>query len=173
MTDNRIKEQLSRNYVNSIAHLAGVISTKPDEDYGADIILTPILSRQQGQKKRFYKSPYNLDIQLKSTTVSGVKFYSKELTFKLEAKNYNDLIVRRAGILPLYLILVIFDHDPPDCIKLTSQSLTLNGRAFWYTPSTTDKATKNGSKKTIKIPLKNQLSETFVNDLLQDAGLVL
>lgn len=171
MTENDIKEELSRNFVSSIAHVSGVMCTTPHRDYGVDFTLTPISIRQVGTLKRYIKSAHNLDIQLKATTVSGIKTSAKEISYKLEVKNYNDLIDRRKDPVPLHLVLVIFDVDPPNCVNFSSESLTLCGKAFWYIPLITDLPSKNATSQTIKIPLANQLSQGFVKDTFKNFGI--
>jgi hypothetical protein len=69
MTEQDIKEELSRSFVSSIAHSKGVMCSQPGRDYGVDLCLTPIFRRiKPNGGTRLLESPNKLDIQLKATT---------------------------------------------------------------------------------------------------------
>lgn len=173
MTEEDIKEQLSRHFVCSLAHVHGVKCTTPDKDHGVDVLFTTVNKIiKEGKPTRYLDSGNHLPIQIKSTTSSSSRLSRtiSGITFGLESKTYNDLIYRRTDPLPLYLVLVILNEESSEYIEVRNNELALMGEAYWYLPHTTDVETNNTSSINITIPLANKLDFDFVRTAYSQAG---
>ena len=175
MTNEQIKEAMSRHFVCSIAHIHGVKCLTPEPDNGVDVTFCPVLKIVRNGQTRFLDSGNKLDVQIKSTTTVSPKitWNANDIKFALEAKTYNDLVYRRSDPLPLHLVLVIFDADPPACLSVRNAELALLGKAYWYLPDPTETETQNTSTITISIPLTNQLDVGFVPKIYTNAGYII
>ena len=69
MTEEHIKEQLSRAYVKAIAANAGLILREYDQDYGLDGKFSDIyFDKNSLGKLRYCENGFGIDFQLKATT---------------------------------------------------------------------------------------------------------
>lgn len=165
MTEEQIKEALSRDFIHAVAHVRGVKCLHPDPDHGVDVTLCPVIRQNRGDRVRLLDSPHKLDLQIKSTTVARVMQGEGILKFDLEVKTYNDLVNRRQDLLPLYLVLVIFDVNPPDCLFIDEVKLSILGRAYWYLPDEDAQETGNDETIRISIPVANRVDNDFVTTI--------
>lgn len=130
MTEEQKQEAVSREFVKILAYTHGFKVTTPELDHGVDITITPVTKRTEASGKiRFVDSPFKLDFQLKSTTQANILNNPTEIKYDLEAKTYNDLIARRQELLPMHLVVIVFDMALPDCVNINNMQLTLLGRA--------------------------------------------
>jgi hypothetical protein len=80
----------------------------------------------------------------------------------LKADNYNDLIRRRDGYIPLVLVLFVLPDDQSTWLGIADSELTLRRCGYIWRPSATDVEVSNTSTKRISIPINGRLaSETF------------
>lgn len=169
MTEEKIKEYLSNNYVASIAGKSGFYLQKLDQDNGVDFMVRYEDVRIEKGKYRYITSPNFCDIQLKSTTIKGIRENEEYIFYDLQIKNYNDLIDRRnKGFAPLYLILFILPENKNDWVKVLKDKLVLSKHAFWYYPQESDKISSNLYTKTISIPKKNKLGTDFFKNKIDE-----
>lgn len=165
MTEEQKQEAVSREFVKILAYTHGFKVTTPELDHGVDITIIPVTKRTEPSgKTRFIDSPYRLDFQLKSTTQANIHNSSNGIKYDLEAKTYNDLVARRQDILPMHLVVIVFDMALPDCVNINSAQLALLGRAYWFLPDINDTSTENISQIRISIPKENLLGAKFVQD---------
>jgi hypothetical protein len=172
MTEEQMKEEMSRGFLKILAHGHGFKVLEASSDHGVDMSLCHVSRRiEPSGGTRYLDSQYKLDCQLKATTVAGVIDAGTHIKYDLEVKNYNDLVYRRDEYLPLHLVLVILDSAPPTCVSLDSVKLGLAGRAFWYLPAEDALPSTNGTQIRISIPKANQLACNFVRDRFGDLGI--
>lgn len=163
MTNEQIKEALSRHFVCSVAHLHGVKCLTPEPDNGVDITFCPVLKiTKPDGTVRYLDSANKLDVQIKSTIANSIIDGIVDIKFDLEAKSFNDLIYRRNDPLPLHLVVVVFDEAPPSCLNVRPQELALLGKAYWYLPDQNSALTANTNTVRITIPKANQVGVGFV-----------
>lgn len=174
MTEDQMKEAISREFLRILAFGHGFKVIEPPQDHGVDMIVYPVMKRiEPSGNTRFLDSPFRLDFQLKSTTTTGIVDAGDDIKFDLEVKNYNDLIHRRDEPLPLHLLVVVLDTAPPACVNLDEERLVLAGRAYWYLPAEGAEASNNVQQIRITIPKTNQLSVGFVRDRFEQLGIEL
>lgn len=163
MTEEQIKEQLSRHYLHTLASRHGFQCSKPELDNGVDAQLAKVAVAQRPHGARLFPTGEYVDVQLKSTTEAGIIVEPDGIAYDLEAKNYNDLIERRdAGTTPLLLVLVVLPDDATAWVTLSPEALSIHKYAYWYEPAPADVATSNSATKRIRIPNTQRLAFDFV-----------
>lgn len=167
MTEELIKEQLSNSFINILASYKGFGLTKDELDYGVDFCLKKYATRTANGKKRTYNTGKYIDIQLKATTENSVSFVNSKLVYKLEVKNYNDLIIRKSddNYTPLILILFVLPNERDEWVKISDEEISLKKNAYWFYPENESVVSSNTTKKTIKIPEENKLDLDCFNIL--------
>ncbi|MCE9550098.1 MAG: DUF4365 domain-containing protein [Betaproteobacteria bacterium] len=171
MTEDQQKEAISREFLRLLAYNHGFKVIEPPQDHGVDMMVCPITKRVEPSGKiRFLDSQFMLHFQLKSTTLTGIVDAGDDIKFDLEVKNYNDLVFRREEPLPLHLVVVVLDSNPPACVSVDEEALSLAGKAYWYLPVEGAEPTKNTSQIRITIPKANQLGIGFMRERFEDLG---
>ena len=166
MTEEQIKEQLSRHFVELVASRQGFKCSKPSPDSGVDMQITRAFLLDRNGRKRYLDSGQFIEFQLKCTCESQIIFADDSIRYDLEAKTYNDLIFRRdsGAITPLLLVLLVLPDDPNDWLQVTPQELILRRAAYWYAPPQGAEATENTSTIRIEIPSANGVGVSFIGD---------
>ena len=159
MTREHRQEALCRAYVLAVAAQAGLIWSKPTEDYGIDLSLRSVAL----ENNRWRDAGAQLDLQLKSTTRAIVT--ETEVVYDLEVDAYNDL--RRVDRpCPRVLILLVMPTEEALWLNQTPEQLTLRYCAYWMSlrgqPLTTATRTIR-----IRIPRANLVSVEALTQLLQ------
>ncbi len=172
MTEDQMKEAISREFLRILAHGHGFKVDEPALDHGVDMIVYPVRKRiEPSGKARFLDSPYKLEFQLKSTTPTGIVDAGDDIKYDLDVKNYNDLICRKDDLLPLHLVVVVLDSCPPACLNLDERRLWLAGQAYWYLPPDDAEESENERQIRITIPKANRLQIGFVRDRFEQLGI--
>ena len=127
LTDQHIAEALSRAYVRAIAGRAGLNLAIREYDYGVDGSFDEVVIRQN----RRVESGFSLSFQLKSSTQWQID--STQVVYDLEAKTYNDLILRRSmrAAIPCILIFLALPNDPTQWLICEESELRLQGTCYW------------------------------------------
>lgn len=173
-----IKEYLSNNFVGIIAGRNGYYLTKPERDTGVDFLVhynqKDIISIGKSKTKVEYTLSSNtLHLQLKSTTEKNVKVKSGKIVYKLNAKNYRDLIRRKNELknqkstTPLFLILFILPEDESVWVEKLDDKLSISKHAYWYYPDVKEDIIGHMKSKTIYIPSENRLEFAFFEDMFK------
>lgn len=171
MTENQIKEAISKEVVRLLAFSRGFKVVEPPQDHGVDLIITPVTKRiEPSGANRYLDSPHKLDLQLKTTTTSGVVDEVDFIKYDLEVKTFNDLVQRKDDYLPLHLILIILTENPPNCVNISEDNLSIMNRAYWYLPPENEVASNNDQRKRIEIPKGNLITNSFIRDRYVDLG---
>lgn len=163
VTEEQKKEAISKEFLRILAHIHGYKITESAPDHGVDITVCPVKERiDPNGQRHFLDSQMRLDFQIKSTTIRGIIEDDNAIKYDLEVKAFNDLITRRLDFLPLHLLLVVLSDNPPACVTIDPQQISVTGQAYWYLPEEDDQATANVATKRITIPKTNRLNSDFV-----------
>lgn len=166
LPSNEIKQKLSRRYVEALASRAGYDIAKSESDFGNDLHIEEVGIRYRPQK-RYLASGRRIFLQLKSTTQKSISIKSGHVIYKLESKNYNDLIDNKKKLAtPMVLILFILPNNKGNWLTHDVSQLILRKCAYWFIPSS-NKRTKNKAKITIKIPTSNFITLDFFSNYIK------
>src|SRR6266540_1171156 len=145
ITDEHIKEGLSRAYILAVAHRAGFNCDVRGFDYGLDGTFIEVADLPTGGK---CESGFKLDFQAKAST--RVVRNNGFVTYPLNADAYNRLVMPRSGT-PRVLIVLELPNDPDEWLAIDEAQLVLQNCAWWHS-LTGEPPTDNTSSKTIHIP---------------------
>lgn len=174
MTEEQIKEAVSREFLRIIAHSHGFKTVENNLDHGVDIVVCPVMKYHPPQGGvRYLDSQYKLDFQLKATTLAGINDEGHQIKYDLEVKTFNDLVHRRGELLPLHLVVVVLNGSPPNCVTVGEAGISLSGQAYWYLPNEDAAHTENSRTVRITIPKTNRLELDFVRTRYEDLGIPL
>ena len=141
------KEGLSRAYVQAVVSQAGMTVTWPQsgDDYGVDGTIRQIVDRGD----RLLTQGFALDFQLKATTVWEQK--NDEIIYDLEAKTYNDLVVRQGThAVPLLLMVFCLPKVESQWLEVNEEFLLLRKCCYWV--FITGSQTENAATQRIRLP---------------------
>jgi Domain of unknown function (DUF4365) len=161
MTRGHRQEALSRAYVHAVAALAGVLSSRPDPDYGIDLSLRAV----DIHDRRHTDSSVQIDLQLKSTTRANVS--ATAVTYDLEVDTYNYLRSASAGC-PRILVVYIMPEDEGEWLSQSPEELSLRHCAYWLSLEGAPATTAISSIR-LSLPLTNVFSVDAVRALLKQA----
>ena len=166
LPDNNIKELLSFRYIEAIANYCGYTTDKPDLDFGVDLYINEISQINIQNELKTIPTGRKLDLQIKSTTVSGIDLVGDTIKYPLRIKNFNDLIFRKTNYNNiLLLILFVLPNDKHDWIKINDKELIIRKCAYWYFPENENEVSDNVSSKTIEIKKSNLITIENFNEL--------
>lgn len=160
MYDSRQKEDIHIGYIYALCACAGVDYEiiNHDED-STDGILK--------KKIKFPDGTYfisELRIQLKATSsLSQYQDKGDYISYKLKAKNYNDLCTQ--GTSPIVLGLLILPENNSDWVKWSKEELLVRGCMYWADFSHNNKS-GNDSTVTVNISKKNIINDETLLEIL-------
>ena len=162
LTDQHIAEALSRAYVRAIAGRAGLNLAIREYDYGVDGSFDEVVVRQN----RRVESGFSLSFQLKASTQWQLD--STHVIYDLEAKTYNDLILRRSmrAATPCILILLALPTDPAQWLICEESELRLQGTCYWAYLS--GSISENRQSVRIRIPRSQRLNPESLLTLIEN-----
>lgn len=160
MLTTRDKEDLQISYISAICASASISFDLQRHDADStDAIIKKELLLPNNQ--RFVSS---LRIQLKCTSSqSQYTETEKIISYKLKAKNYNDLCARCTT--PILLGLLVLPDDENEWVTWTEQDLIIRGRMYWAEFSGKS-GTANTSTITVTINKKNIINQDTLLDIL-------
>ena len=166
MTANDIMEELSRDFILTIAHNKGFFSLD-GRDYGTDLHIRKAIRRKENGKGRYFSSGKQIDIQLKAVSANYVNYLENSVKYTLEVKNYNDFVERAnegGALIPFVLIVVVLPSDISQYVDCLPDGIIIRKEAFWYQLPTEKTFSKNKTSVTIEIPKTNRVNtELFPN----------
>jgi len=174
MTEEQIKEQLSKHFTCVLGNMSGYKFSEPSPDNGVDLLACKVVCRMNNGKRRFMDGSNILRFQLKCTCQSSVKVCENSIKYDLKSKNYNDLVYQNSAnsLSPLILILCVLPNEKENWINLEEESLKIFSEAFFYQASETSVEVSNeNSTKRIEIPLSNRITSDFMDNLYQEVFL--
>lgn len=161
MTRNHRQEALCRAYVQAVAAQAGVGTSRPEPDYGIDLLLREI-ALMDGHHQ---DTSVQIDLQLRATTRANRT--ETTLVYDLDVNTYNKLRIFSAGSPRLLIVLVLPETDEEWLIQSPDQ-LSLRHCAYWVSLEGAPSSTASRSVR-VAIPLENIFSPDSVRTLLQRA----
>lgn len=167
MTSNDIMEELSRDFIMTIAHSKGFFNFN-GRDYGTDLLIRQAIKRTNNGRSRYLTTGKGIDIQLKAVSEDWVTYLDKTVKYTLEVKNYIDLIERAkeegGAIIPLILIIFIVPSDANKWVEMQQDGIVLRKEAYWYQILPDREVPSNKANITIEIPKSNKVNtELFPN----------
>lgn len=162
LTENHIREGLSRAFIFAVAHRAGLnCCLARSFDYGIDGELLDI----KVSGGRHIDSGFSIEFQAKASGACSIT--ATEVIYDLEVKTYHDLIDHnRPAWKPFILILLGLPVDPNEWLTVTSDALLLRRSAWWISlrgqPRSSSKSTQR-----IKIPKSNVFDVTTARLLME------
>lgn len=159
MDEELIKEQLSFAYFQCICAMNKIIYNKEDNDNdGYDISFRKVINLDE--------SEFNANIYAQVKSTSSPNMYSQDdqnITYRLKAKNYNDL-VRRSGN-PAILLLYIMPSYKDEWLKWSIEELAMRGQMYWI--SLKDRELSNNSESvSVTIPKTNIISINSIEGVM-------
>ena len=144
LTENHIKEGLSRAFILAVAHRAGLNCAFQAFDYGLDGTFRDV--KTVGSRR--VESGFSIDFQAKASENCMVD--DTFVTYNLEAKSHKDLVDDTVGA-PRILIVLALPEDETKWLEVSAEALVLRRSAFWMSlrgqPPTTNK-----NSQVVKIP---------------------
>ncbi len=162
LTEQHIAEALSRAYVRAIAGRAGLNLAIREYDYGVDGSFDEVVVRQN----RRVESGFSLSFQLKASTQWQLD--DIQVIYDLEAKTYNDLILRRSmrSATPCILILLALPLDSRQWLICEETQLRLQGTCYWEYLS--GRLSENRQSVRIRIPRSQRLTPESLLTLIEN-----
>ena len=168
MTEEQIKEALSRGFVRLVANRSGFKCKFDEVDHGTDITLSEVTTRVRPDgSRRLTETGRYVDLQIKCTCEASIITGPTSFRFDLEAKTYNDLIDRLAdlGASPLALIIFVLPDDGDRWLTVGEDELVLRRAAYWWRPPAGASATSNTSTIRIEVPYTNRAGNGLASAL--------
>lgn len=160
ITEQHIKEGLSRAYIIAVSHATGLNIEESRYDYGIDGTISGVKILKNGRR---VSNGVKLDFQLKSSV--NIEVEDDVIKYALEAKNYNDLVDEEVAT-PRILILYKLPKEREQWINVTENNTILKHCAWWCHLRGKE-PTNNCSSKTIEIPRNQILTVEALNELMR------
>ncbi|MCT1577048.1 DUF4365 domain-containing protein [Oceanobacillus kimchii] len=161
LTEEHIKEGLSRAFVSACANRAGMnceINGR-EYDYGFDGTFIDVRVMENGRRS---ETGFKIDFQLKSTI--NLTINETEVIYSLDSKNYNDLVEVNVGT-PRILVLFYLPSDSNDWLSINEERLELKKCAWWCSLKGQE-PTSNVSTVNIHIPKSQMLNVEEIGKLM-------
>ena len=158
MQESFCEEDISLGYLMAVGAQAGVrvnIERRDDDGVDASIRADVILGGKECASE--------LNVQLKST-FTNYKEYDEYISYKLKAKNYNDMV--KDSMTPLCLFLLILPKDLEERVQCTPDELIIKKCMYWYMPDSSEQ-TENINTVSIQIPKSQRVTPDELKRLLQ------
>ena len=155
-----IKEELSINYIATVAAIAGI-------DY--DIIRHDKDSTDGLLKKQMILSnggKFNASLRVQLKCTSSTSQYSDDgtiISYVLKSKNYNDLCA--PATTPAILGLLIIPEEQEEWTKWSTEELIIKGCMYWLSLANEEETTNVGNI-TVKIHKNNVINSQTLLQIL-------
>lgn len=163
LTDNHVKEGLSRAYVQAIGARAGIIVSMHNRshDYGIDGSFHAVSLINN----RRTEIGITLDFQLKAT--SCPVFHGENISFPLDADIFNSFGYRAKNpvFTPAILIVLILPSNPEEWVELSEDELILRKCCYW---TSIYDLTPNLYSANVKIPTNQVLTPERLKQMLKN-----
>jgi len=157
MTRNHRQEALCRAYVQAVAALAGVGTSRPEPDYGIDLSLRVI----QQQDNVHQDARVQLDLQLRSTTRANVT--DTQVSYDLDVRTHEYL--RQRSRIHCILVLLVLPEDEGQWLSQSVEELTVRHCAYWISLEGAEPTTATSSIR-IAIPRTQVFSVQTVRAMM-------
>lgn len=165
MTEQHIKEQLSKAYANAIAANAGMIFRDyGNMDYGLDGKFSDVdLYRDNKDRCRYSETGYGIEFQLKATV--NIVARSGTVYYDLEMKNYLDLIRTDIGTQRI-LIIYSLPKERDKWLEINDDGAILH-RCAWWCSLRGKPHESNRTKVRIEIPERQLFTSEELKRLIE------
>lgn len=155
------QEDIHISYITALCASADISYEKQEhDDDGTDGIIKKRIDFPDGG---FFDS--QLRIQLKSTSSPSQYTESDDMiSYRLKAKNYNDLCT--PSTTPIILGLLILPENTDDWVQWSPKDLLIKGRMYWADFSSSER-TDNQSTINVSIPKTNIVNQAFLLEALE------
>ena len=137
-------------HIYALAGMAGVNYSTTRYDYGIDGHFNPVVK----YGNRMVQTGFALDFQAKATVDWSLKV--DKIVYDLEAKNYNDMVLRTPAESSLVLILLCLPKNREGWHGATHNETILRHCCYWFLVE--GEPTPNDSTQRIYIPRENLLT---------------
>lgn len=162
MTEEHIKEQLSKAYVTAVTSNSGVIFRDfGGIDYGIDGKLASVTYDKT--RSRYLEDGFGIDVQLKASTT--IEFKNGMVKYNLEVKTYKDLIRTDVGT-PRILVLYSMPKERLEWVNVSIDEIILKKCAWWHSLKGLPD-TANTRTILIEIPQTQIFNSTELKRLIQ------
>ena len=162
LTENDIKEALSRAYIQAVCCMGGYGFGNDMNDYGFDFTIKKIVRRTSG---KLCPSGLNLDVQLKATT--NYEINDMHVKYVLKNKNYNDLAQDNFGGTKRILVVLLLPDERQSWLNQNIDSLMIKKCAYWISLEGETLKVNEESSTTIHIPKENIFSVENLNRIME------
>jgi hypothetical protein len=163
LTENDIKEALSKAYVQAICCMGGYNYSTDAKDYGFDFTIKGVLRRSSG---KYCSSGLNLDIQIKATTEYEIT--ETHIKYPLRNKNYNDLAQNMNGGTKRILVVLLLPANKEEWLNQDIESLVIKKCAYWLCLEGMPLKDNEESSTTISIPSQKIFSVDNLNRIMAE-----
>lgn len=148
-------EDVSIAYVSALCAYNGyTINDQRRDNDGVDVTIK--CKGYPVEKAGCKRQSTTLDVQLKASFVKIKPKKNGDLSFVLEVKNYNNLVMDDR-MTPIILVVLHMDRDRKRWVKHSVSSLKITKCAYWVSLKNS-LPTTNGTSITVTIPKGNILS---------------
>jgi hypothetical protein len=161
MTREHRQEALCRAYVQTVAAMAGVGTSKPEPDYGIDLLLREIAVVDGHHQD----TSVQIDLQLRATTRASMT--ETALVYDLDVNTYNKLRIFSAGA-PRILIVLVMPEAEGEWLSQLPDQLAIRHCAYWLSLEGAPPSIASRSVR-VTIPMENVFSPESVRTLMQRA----
>ena len=169
MTENLRKEALSKSFVRVVAAHAGIEVTQPERDLGVDLNLEQLQRYEEPNgATRLTTTGLVVGVQVKATTLSGVRMDDDHLSYDLDVKCFNDIVRREAGPSPLVLALFVLPDDSNEWLALEESAVTLRRCGYLWRGNGTGALSENAYTQRIRVPLESRITVSTLHELFSD-----
>lgn len=155
---------MSRAYASALAgHAGAIVSFEAEFDYGVDCDIHHVTMF----RNRPTRSGFSISLQLKAT--KNWQFRDSHVVYDLEAKTWNDMVIRPLAAVPLYLGLLCLPENEEDWFTCTEERIVFQNCCYFY--KAVGDPVDNRRTKTIEIPRGQLLTPAALRGILDAAVL--
>lgn len=160
ITIQHTQENLCRAHIQAVAAIAGVnVWLNPGQDYGVDGQFDPVTIRGNRRVTTGFMLPFQAKATFTWERANGC------IVYDLEAKAFNDMVMRSQEESTLLLVLLCLPRDASDWHFVDHNSTIISHCCYWHVLD--GDITTNTSTKRIYIPEDQLLNPTALSELLE------
>ena len=158
ITEQHTEETLCLAHIYALAGVAGVNYEVNAYDYGVDGTFKEVITRGT----RRVDSGFPLDFQAKATI--NWERVDDNIVYDLEAKTYNDIVLRSTAETTMVLILLCLPKNRSEWNGTSCEQTILRHCCYWHI--LTGEPTSNTDTKRIFIPINHLLTPDTLTGLM-------
>lgn len=157
MTEQKIKEYLSRHFIGLVASRRGFKTNPILPDNGTDLVVSRAIVQQRPQGRRIVDDPNVLHLQLKCTCLKSTVADGDGFKYDLDVVAYNDLVEKWSArhYNKSLLILMVLPDEVDNWLEVGPEELIMRRAAYWYEPEPNATICHNAESYRIRVPYAN------------------